>query len=67
MARPTVTSAEIKQSMWELIDTIKYQPTPLGGGLITYNVVKATIFSQLYSPNSYPKLALALDGLLTAT
>ena len=65
LARPDTSAADTENKVWQLLETIKYNPIPIDGALITYDVVKSIILGLLYSPSQYPDLALGLNALIT--
>lgn len=72
VARPDIcplaqnfTAAQLEETIYAFIDAIKYDPFPLGGTVIDYNLVKNYIAYRLYFPNTWPKLATLMYGIMT--
>lgn len=66
LARGNVTAAELEQSAWDILDTVKYRPIPIGNSLLDYSTLKGVYQSALYAASSWPDFAIALNALLTA-
>ena len=60
-----VSAAELEESVYNLLDAVKYAPIVYNKTLIDYNLLKGVITAQLYTPSTWPKLAIALDALLS--
>jgi len=65
LARDGATYEQLREKVYDLINTLKYDPLPLDGELVDYTAVKAAIIAFMYKPVLWPTLAAALDGLLT--
>lgn len=65
LARENSTAAELEQSVWDLIDTVKYHPIALGSFMLDYNTLKAIIVLSMYTTFYWPALTTLLDMLLT--
>ena len=65
LAHRNLSAADLEQSIYKLIDTVKYHPIVYNGTLIDYTLLKGVIITQLYTPATWPKLAVALDALLS--
>ena len=69
LAQDGTTAQDLKQKVYALLETLKYQPVAAGPSAMTdiidYHAVKLAIFSSLYDPQSWPSLANGLHGLLT--
>ncbi|KAL1615176.1 hypothetical protein SLS56_011908 [Neofusicoccum ribis] len=65
LADLNATTTELEESLYSLLETIKYNPIPFDGAVIDYVIVKNMILQALYAPRAYPKLAARLHGLLT--
>lgn len=64
LARENSTAAELEQSIWDLIDTVKYHPIALGSFMLDYNILKALIVQTMYTTFYWPALTALLDMLL---
>jgi hypothetical protein len=65
LARGNATAAEIEQSVYNLINDIKYHPISLGNLMLDYNSLKGVIVQSMYGTSYWPLLAKFLDMLLT--
>jgi hypothetical protein len=63
LARRGVTATELEQSIWSLINTVKYHPIPMGSFLLDYTVPKAIIVRIIYSTYLWLSLTSFLDNL----
>jgi hypothetical protein len=59
-----VTAAELEKFVWDLINTVKYHPIPMGSFMLDYTGLKAIIVQSLYSTALWPRLTSLLDNLL---
>ncbi|KAI0114283.1 alpha/beta-hydrolase [Hypoxylon sp. NC0597] len=60
------TAAELEQAVWDLLDTVKYQPIPIDSTyIINYSTVKGLIVQCLYDSASWPALTAILNYILT--
>ena len=65
LARENATAVELEQSVWDLMDTVKYNPIALGSFMLDYNSLKAIIIQSMYTTFYWPALTAFLDMLLT--
>src|SRR4051812_39748274 len=66
LARQGASYEQLRETVYDLIYTLKYDPLPLGSGaFLDYTTVKAAIITAMYSPTRWPALATAINGLLT--
>jgi len=65
LVRDGATYEQLRETVYDLMHTLKYDPLPLAGMLVDYTAVKAAIIASMYRPVRWPALAAALDGLLT--
>lgn len=65
LARGKATAAELEQAVWNLINTVKFHPTPLGSFMLDYNVLKGIIVQSMYGTFYWPLLTTLLDMLIT--
>jgi hypothetical protein len=61
------TAAELQQSVWDLIDTLKYNPLSLGDFIFGYSELKGAIAQTFYAISAWPILAEQLTVLLNGT
>lgn len=59
------TAAELEQAVWNMLDTVKYHPIPLGSFIVDYSALKTLIVNAIYSSALWPGLATMLNDLLT--
>ncbi|KAI1801215.1 alpha/beta-hydrolase [Daldinia bambusicola] len=59
------TAAELEQTVWDLLDTVKYMPFALKSYMVDYTNVKSFIVQALYDSSLWPALAQILNGILT--
>jgi hypothetical protein len=64
LATRNKTAQELEADVWDLIDTVKYHPLPLGTILLDYATLKGLIQQALYTTSSWSELASILDILL---
>jgi len=65
LARGNATASELEQSVWDLIEAVKYHPIPIGSIMVDYNLLKSVIVQSMYGTYYWPLLAKFLDMLLT--
>ena len=65
LARDGATFEQLREGVYDLLYALKYDPVPLGGGLLDYAIAKAVIVNAMYSPTRWPALAAGINGLLT--
>ncbi|KAL2846917.1 TAP-like protein-domain-containing protein [Aspergillus pseudoustus] len=61
------TAAELEKSVWDLIDTIKFNPLSLGDFILDYSELKGAIAAAFYTADAWPNLADQLTVLLSGT
>ncbi|KAL3464861.1 Alpha/Beta hydrolase protein [Aspergillus heterothallicus] len=61
------TAAELEQSVWDLIDTIKSNPISLGNSILDYSTLKGAMAQAFYTISAWPNLADQLTVLLSGT
>jgi hypothetical protein len=66
LARGNATASELEQAVWNLLDTVKYHPIPLGRIMVDYDLLKAVIVQSMYSTYYWPLLTKFLHMLLTS-
>ncbi|KAI1139197.1 alpha/beta-hydrolase [Hypoxylon sp. FL0543] len=60
------TADELEQAVWDLLDTVKYHPIPVGPSyMMDYSNLKGIIVQFLYNSAGWPVLATILNDLLT--
>lgn len=64
LAREGVSAEELEQSVWDLLDHLKYHPQPIGNYIVDRAIVSSLIAEFLYNYNSWPRLAKILDMLI---
>lgn len=64
LAAHNKTAQGLESDVWDLLDTVKYHPIPLGNILVDYAALKLMITDALYTTESWPSLATTLDILL---
>ena len=68
MAIPSTTSSSLSESIDHLLFSLIKAPLPISSGthrgILTASSVKNSIFSSLYRPEGWPRLATALASLL---
>lgn len=65
LSRLNLTSAQLEESVFDLIETAKYHPIPYQGILLDYTLVRNVIFLSLTQLVSWPALATFLHALFT--
>ncbi|EFE37774.1 proteinase, putative [Trichophyton verrucosum HKI 0517] len=65
LARPGLTAPRLEESIYKLLDNIKYQPLVFNDTLIDHSVAKNLIRPNLYAPPTWPLLSKALENLRT--
>jgi hypothetical protein len=55
----------LTNDMQLFLDTIKFNPIPLGPALLDYTAIKTYIFTHLYRPKTWSNVSIALDSLMT--
>jgi len=65
LAREGATFEQLRETVYDLLYKLKYDPVPLGGFVIDYAIAKAGIVNAMYSPTRWPALARVINGLLT--
>lgn len=58
------TAQQLEDTIYAFIDDIKYNPFPLGGVLVDYEIVKGYIAYQLYFPQGWADLALVIYAVM---
>ncbi|OJD34142.1 nedd8-like protein [Diplodia corticola] len=66
LASLNTTAKKLEASVYNLLDTIKYNPILYNNTLVDYSIVKGITMNTLYTPADYPTLAIFLHGLLTS-
>ncbi|KAL2795432.1 Alpha/Beta hydrolase protein [Aspergillus keveii] len=61
------TAEELEQSVWDLIDDIKYYPISFGDFIFGYSELKGAIAQAFYAISAWPILAEQLTVLLNGT
>jgi|ERR1700761_8565055 len=64
LAKYALSANDLEKRLDDLFNDIKFNPVPARSHIIDYSLVKKFIMTQLYYPDSYAKLAEALEGLL---
>ncbi|KAJ6789721.1 hypothetical protein PWT90_00585 [Aphanocladium album] len=64
LAREGVTAAELEQSVWDLLERLKYYPVTAGDNIIDRRLVSVFLVASLYNYKSWPTLARVLDMLI---
>ncbi|KAI1377912.1 alpha/beta-hydrolase [Hypoxylon crocopeplum] len=59
------TAAELEQAVWDLLDTVKFNPIPVGSFLVDYVNLKALFVNLLYDSSGWPGLAVILNLIFT--
>lgn len=63
------TASELQDTIYNLLETLKYNPVPLFisgvGFVLDYSTVKSLIFTYLYTPSTWPVVATLLDTLIS--
>ncbi|KAI1453717.1 alpha/beta-hydrolase [Annulohypoxylon moriforme] len=59
------TAAELEQAVWDLLDTVKFQPIALRNYKLDYSTVKGIIQKALYKGAQWPGLAEWLNYIFT--
>ncbi|KAG4222370.1 hypothetical protein PC116_g29156, partial [Phytophthora cactorum] len=59
------TAAELEQTIWDLLETVKYRPIALKTFILDYNNVKSLLVQALYDNSLWPLLARVLNAILT--
>ena len=69
LAQNGTTAQELKEKIYDLLTTLKYNPIAAGSNagtdIIDYSAVKGVITTSMYSPELWPLLARSLNGILT--
>ncbi|KAJ5602259.1 hypothetical protein N7510_011793 [Penicillium lagena] len=55
---------DLKEKLYQMLETIKYHPIPLGATLMDYIEVKGTLFNDLYNPIDWPALSDVLYAVM---
>ncbi|KEF52561.1 uncharacterized protein A1O9_11404 [Exophiala aquamarina CBS 119918] len=64
LAARNKTAQELESDVWDLLDTVKHHPLPVGSVLLDYMALKGMITEALYTTELWPNLATTLDILL---
>ncbi|KAI1476079.1 alpha/beta-hydrolase [Daldinia eschscholtzii] len=59
------TAAELEQTIWDLLETVKYRPIALKTFILDYASVKSLLVQALYDSSLWPLLARVLNAILT--
>ncbi|KAI2471100.1 alpha/beta-hydrolase [Annulohypoxylon bovei var. microspora] len=59
------TADELEQAVWDLLDTLKYNPIAVRNYKADYSSVKGLIVQSLYNSADWPGLALMLNYIFT--
>lgn len=63
-ARNGATAQQMEQSVWDLLDTLKYSPVIVGDMIVDRSTLAAKISASLYSAGSWPNLTTIFDMLI---
>jgi hypothetical protein len=66
LAARNQTAEELENAVWAMLDTLKYNPVPVGNVLVDYASAKGILTQAMYGPGGWPKVAVTLDAFLTA-
>jgi len=64
LAKHASSTAELGERMDRMLEDLKIRPFPVGQSIINYNLVRGHFLSDIYYPNKYSKLAIALEAVL---
>ncbi|KAI1210263.1 alpha/beta-hydrolase [Annulohypoxylon truncatum] len=59
------TADELEQAVWDLLDTVKYNPIALRSYKVDYSTLKGIIVQDLYDSAQWPGLAVLLNYIFT--
>lgn len=62
------TAAELEKTIYDTLETLKSNPiaiySPGESYLLDYTIAQQTILDEFYTPQSWPKLSVVIDGLV---
>ena len=64
LARDGATAVQLEQSVWDLIERLKYQPIIVGDQILDDRALRISIVLNLYLPRTWPDFTRALDMLI---
>lgn len=67
LARANATVSDLEETVFGLIDTLKFNPIAIGGVLVDYTIIKDAILGTLYGPALWGQLAVGLASLASGT
>lgn len=65
LARPGKSAADLERSVWDLFETLKRRPIPIGTLTLDDNVLRRFVSSALYTTTLWKNLTSSLDMLVS--